>query len=348
MNDYKILELEEKSVAVYKDCFDKNGSPKKETIIRWQFLENPVAKTYVDIAVDKLTEEVAAIYAIFPVRFKLEDKVVIGSQSLDTITDVNHRGKGLFINLAKSVFQKAKNDDVKFVYGFPNGNSIYGFEKKLEWSVLDPVPFLIKPLRTSYFTKKVPFFGWLPNINLVRKKNARNPQFIIKKIRSFPQEVDKIWESFSNVIAVGIQRDKAYLTWRYVNKPEENYQILHAYSKEGIYLGFVVYTVKEKHNGKIGYIMELIYDPITPKIGKLLLEYAVNEINLSKADCVLSWCLSHSPNYHSYKSIKFFNMPEKLRPIELHFGARSFDKDYEAIILNRKNWYLSYSDSDTV
>ena len=49
-------------------------------------------------------------------------------------------------------------------------------------------------------------------------------------------------------------------------------------------------------------------------------------IKKENADCILSWCLEHSPNYSIYKKHFFFNLPEKFRPIELHFGVKTFQK----------------------
>ncbi|WP_339887716.1 GNAT family N-acetyltransferase [uncultured Flavobacterium sp.] len=348
MNDFNIVTITKENISIFKECFYRNGSKKNNEVIEWQFLKNPINKQYVDIAIDIKNNQTAAIYAIFPIKFKIKNSVLIGSQSLDTITDIDYRGKGLFINLAKDVYEKASQNDVKLVYGFPNGNSIYGFQKKLAWEVLDPVPFLIKPFRTSYFTNKISWLSWLPNINLVRSNNKVNDNYRVESKNEFPLAVNEVWTKFSKTINVAVNRDKEYLDWRYINKPLEDYKIVHAYNEENKYIGFVVFAVKSKHGGKIGYIMELVYNTDYKDAGEFLLKHATNQINQSKADCVLSWCLEHSPNYEAYKAQKFYNMPEKFRPIELHFGARSFDDNLYDVINKRENWYLSYSDSDTV
>jgi hypothetical protein len=93
--------------------------------------------------------------------------------------------------------------------------------------------------------------------------------------------------------------------------------------------------------------MELVYDLKHQLAGRMLLKKAISEIKLQNADCILSWCLDHSPNYNIFRSENFFKMPKKLRPIELHFGARAFDEKFKDLVSNRENWYLSYSDSDT-
>lgn len=348
MESFRVLNISDETKLLFKECFDKNGSSKNIEEIEWQFLKNPIPERFVNIAVDEEESKTAAIYAISPVNFKLEDKVFVGSQSLDTMTDKDYRGRGLFIKLANDVYRKAEEGNVKLVYGFPNGNSIHGFQKRLAWEVLDPVPFLIKPLRSKYFTNRISFLRFLPNIPLSFSRFKKSNEFNLEFKNEFPIEVDTVWNSFSKNISVSVNRNKAYLDWRYLSKPNEDYKIIHCYTHSGDYLGYVVYAVKVKHGGKIGYLMELVYDLNNEKAGALLLRKAIAEMKKQNADCILSWCLEHSPNYNLFKSEAFFTMPEKLRPIELHFGARAFDKSLEKIIAKRSNWYLSYSDSDTV
>lgn len=348
MENYLIKNISEDTLSIYKNCFDENDSPKELKVIDWQFLKTPVDKKFVSICIDQTNEKTAAIYAVFPIKFKISETTYLATQSLDTITDINYRGKGLFIKLAKDVYQKAKDDAAALVYGFPNGNSIHGFKTKLGWEVLDPVPFLIKPLKTSYFTNKVAMLKWLPNINLSVSGYSISKKISISEANSFPETVNNLWEVFSKNISVALHRDKQYLDWRYINKPFEDYKIAHCYDQNNNHLGYIVYTTKGKHGGKIAYIMELIYNLDNPQVGKKLLQFAINTIKKEKADCILAWNFDHSPSNKVYKKSFFIKMPEKFRPIELHFGACIFNENLKETIKNRKNWYLSYSDSDTV
>lgn len=348
MEEYKIYDLNEGTINLFKASFDINGSPKNLENIRWQFFKNPTKKYLVDIAFDTISGKVAGIYAVSCISFKINTQISVGSQSLDTITDIDFRGKGLFTKLAKSVYQKAENTNISLVYGFPNGNSIHGFEKKLEWVVLDPVPFLIKPLKSRYFTNKISFLKFFPNINLSFKGFSKSKEYTIKEEFSFPDEVNNLWDNFSKDIKVAVNRNKEYLHWRYIKKPNEDYKVVHCYDSYNKFLGFIVYCVKDKHDGRVAYIMELIYDLKHPKAGCQLLSYAVKEVKKENADLILTWCFQHSPNYNALKKSFFFKLPEKIRPIELHFGAMAFDCKLKNIISKRENWYLSYSDSDTV
>src|SRR5690606_8441746 len=305
--DYKITNLNPETVLLFKNCFDLNGSPKDLKKIEWQFFLNPEKKNYVNIAYDTIQERTAAIYAISPIRFLVNNEEVIASQSLDTITDVEYRGKGLFVSLAKDVYSTAAADGISLVYGFPNGNSIHGFQKKLEWVVLDPLPFLIRPLRTQYFTEKIKKLNFFPNVNLPLLSFMTNYN-IVEDLR-IPDEINNIWRMFSKKIKVGVIRDKEYLTWRYLNKPGENYRIAHCYNKTGKYLGLIIYTVKNKHEGRIGYIMELLCDINEKKIADNLVRYAMKQMKKDNADCVLAWSLNHSPIHHAFRRNLFFNLP---------------------------------------
>lgn len=346
---FKTYELNSGTLEIFKSCFGNNGSPKRSENIIWQFLNNPTKRSLVEMYVDKENQTTAGIYAISYVKFKVGNKVVLGAQSLDTLTDKDYRGLGLFYRMANSVMIRAKTENVSLVYGFPNGNSFPVFRKLLKWQSLDPLPFLIKPLRTKYFTNRINFFRFLKNINLSFSRYREDSNYTLLDKFSFPKEVDLIWKRFSRDITVSVVRDREYLNWRYLDKPNESYQIVHCYNNnDNSYKGFIVFTVKEKHDGRIGYIMEMMFDLDYPKVGKLLLDYAVQNIRESGADCILAWCMEHSPTYKHFKKMFFLTMPEKSRPIELHFATKTLNGELSQEIHARKNWYISYSDSDTV
>jgi len=337
-----------KDLADYKRAFDVNGSPKDIKKLQWVHFENPINETLVCLTYTGSTQ-LAAIYATMPVFFQINGKQVKACQSLDTLTDKQHRGKGLFTKSAAKVFEEAEQKGYELIYGFPNGNSVHGFVKKLDWKLLDPVPFLFKPLRTGYFLSKGigEKLGRVLDVGISKTKKIKFPKGDkIIRLDSFNRETDAVWEVFSEKIAVSIQRDSQYLNWRYVDKPGEDYQIFGYYRNQQLF-GFIVYTLKVKHKGNIGYIMELIMIPSEILAGKKLVQFALNALITKKADVCLAWCMEHTLSYSNFRKKGFKNLPNKLRPIELHLGYRAFGGD-DSLLQERNNWYISYSDSDTV
>ncbi len=315
----------DEDLAAFAECFARNGNPKDLRHLRWQFRDAPVRRTYIDVAQEP-EGRIGAIYAVFPVRVEVGGRQMIGVQSLDTLTDEAHRGKGLFTKLAARTYGRCEEDGVAFVYGFPNGSSAHGFYEKLGWTRLDPVPFLVRPLRASYLLRRarVPerWLSRIPDLGLGRPRVARlRSDEEIAVVVGIDPAMAELWDRFSADIPIAVRRDTEYLEWR-LARPRGGYKLL-VYRREGKLLGWTAITAHDKHGGRVGYVMELLHDPAEPAVGEALASAALDELRASGAEVALAWCLDHSPNRGAYRSAGFFPLPDRLRPIELHFGVRA-------------------------
>lgn len=337
----------------YRKCFSENGTEKSIELLKWFHQGNLPQLQAIYYAIDKNNTQIAAIYTYLPVIMKCMDSTVVAMQSFDTLTDYRHRSKGLFIRLASTLEKEESLKNIELVYGFPNENSVHGFVKKLKFTYFGEVPFLIKPLRISYFLKKI-----------FRQKAADNKQEInlkidvpekillenfcsITPITRFGEDYNLLWEKIASKIYIGINRDAAYMNWRYIAKPGENYSLYGFYEK-GILKGIVIFALKNKHDGRIGYLMEILFDPENMHAGKTLLSFCSKTLRNNKADLILAWCFSHSFNYFCHRKAGFYKLPEKIRPQKLGIITKTLNSRRAEDIYNVKNWFFSYSDSDTV
>ena len=71
-------------------------------------------------------------YGVFPIKISYDNEIYIASQSGDTMTHPDHRGKGLFMKLAQHTYERCAQENIEFVFGFTNSQSHRGFEK-LGW-----------------------------------------------------------------------------------------------------------------------------------------------------------------------------------------------------------------------
>lgn len=111
------------------------------------------------IAHHKVTCEPAGYYGVFPVRVKLDGQHILAAQSGDTVTHPNHRGKGLFIQLAQMTYELAKECGISFVFGYPNSSSYPGFVEKLGWEHpfnMTAWNYYIPTLPLKFIAKNVP------------------------------------------------------------------------------------------------------------------------------------------------------------------------------------------------
>jgi GNAT superfamily N-acetyltransferase len=113
----------------------------------WKFFDNPVGQPLVMVA--EAQGRLVGQYALWPVELRIGGEVVLGAQSLDTMTHPEFRGQGMFARLAANCMELAESRGVKVLYGFPNRNSYPGFVERLNWDHTGDVPLWLRPLRPS-------------------------------------------------------------------------------------------------------------------------------------------------------------------------------------------------------
>ena len=350
--EYKIIKgsAGEEELENYRLCFEENGTDRDMKNLQWLHHENLVHDNVIYYAFS--AEKIAAIYTALPVIFRINNSLLPALQSIDTLTDIDHRGKGLFIKLASQLYNDAAANNFALIYGFPNDNSAPGFFNKLQWQSFGEVPFLIKPLNPLYFFKKLikrkkhTDFSSTNYIFNAQETYPVNDKTEIKAIDIFDTIYDRLWLRVAENIQVCVERSAAYMNWRYVDKPGEHYY------RYGLYIdnkltGIIVFSIKNKHDGLIGYVMEFIFEPTNVAAGKRLLKFATKLFKQNNTDVVLAWSLPGTFNHSCYKNSGYYKLPEKLRPQKLFLGAKVFRPENAGLINNIKNWYISYSDSDT-
>jgi len=116
--------------TLYKDCFDLTVSIED---LKLKYDTAVFGESYTGFVAINENGNVGGYYGVFPCEVKINGEVLLSSQSGDTMTGPDHRKKGLFTNLAKKTYELTKQLNFTFVFGFPNENSLPGFERKLNW-----------------------------------------------------------------------------------------------------------------------------------------------------------------------------------------------------------------------
>lgn len=125
--EYKIERISKERlkdlIPLYKDAFAKTVPLK---YFQDKFDTKVFGAEHIGFIAYAGNNEPAAYYGLFPCRVMYNENIVLCATSGDTMTHSAHRGKGLFVELAKRTFQLAKESGIKFAYGFPNQNSLKG------------------------------------------------------------------------------------------------------------------------------------------------------------------------------------------------------------------------------
>lgn len=107
------------------------------TYFKNKFETSFTKKSYIGYIAYHKNGEPAAFYGIFPCLLTNGSKIVLASQSGDTITNPKYQKRGLFIHLAQQTYILANKKGIEIIFGFPNKNSSYGFFNKLNWIKLN-------------------------------------------------------------------------------------------------------------------------------------------------------------------------------------------------------------------
>lgn len=314
--------------------------PKPPELVDWQYVTH-LGGAYVAIAHDGSgpVEGGGAMYAAFPARVRCDGTTGTVIQSFDTLTLPDYRGQGLFGKLAEVVYRLADEDGVIGVYGFPNAASAPGFAKKLSWTMMDPLPVLARPIGSRY-----------PRV----RAGVRTPMVVHAPAddssasagSEVPDDVDELFDSVAGEQFVGVERSAEYLRWR-LARPGSTYRVSSVRGEGGQLDALCVTELTVKHGCALGYVMELLHRPGRAQAGRAVLRAALADLKRSRADLVLAWSLPGSPARRVLGRAGFLPLPERVRPVELHFGARPFEAGSGSLV-ERTRWYLSYLDSDTV
>lgn len=345
---FRPMDRSEEDLRLFLKCFNDNDLPRTIDLLRWQYLEPPAGPLLVDLAVVPDGSSLAAIYAVFPIAMRANGQRTLGVQSLNTLTDEAFRGKGLFSKLAKSLYARCVREGVGLVYGFPNGNSAHGLFNRLEWKPLDPMPLLLRPLRTGYVLRRLPVLRKLARALDFRLTSSRAPRLTdgwsFSTVTTLSPEFDAVWQSFAKTIGFAVERDSQYLNWR-LRRPGEQYECIALMSK-GRPIGLAITGVRRVNAEEtVGKLMDVFYDPDVPAAGAALGREALRRLSAAGCAAVWAWNFPHSPNHRVLRRAGFINVPAKLEKTEAHVGARAFVPMNG--IDDRANWYISLLDSDT-
>jgi len=149
-----------------------------------------------------------AFHGAIPVEMKYANKYEIAAQYGDAMTLPEYAGNGLFTKLGKLTDEQLKKFDIKFVWGFPNQNSEYGYLNKLDWKYEERMEgFKIK-------TSVLPFEKIMKKTNFTTSLYENHITQILEKYKIDEQIKGSVYNSDT---VVSTARNKAYYDYKSFN-----------------------------------------------------------------------------------------------------------------------------------
>lgn len=131
----------EQLVALQNEVYKDRGLVFKTDNFKHWYVDNPYGPAVSFDAFDG--EKMVAHYVCVTKKMIIDNQVVDGLLSMDTVTHPDYRGRGLFKTLAKMTYDYAREHGFKFVIGVANANSFPGFMKYFPFQSVGQLDFLV-------------------------------------------------------------------------------------------------------------------------------------------------------------------------------------------------------------
>lgn len=205
------------------------------------------------IAYAKDHRPVAFLGAI-PCELNYDDKIISAAQLTDGMTDPAYQGRGLFVLLIEKITELCKQNNVRFLFGFPNQHSLPVFLNRLEWKEYGKMDLFSLPVQALPLEKisgKFSVFRYLYNSWLQR---------VLKRYSTL---------SATNISSAdpGIYKRDDYKKYRYPDSIVISIRqaLLHVKIKHGMRIGEMIISENE-------------FDDVMSILKKLACKLGVNKI----------------------------------------------------------------------
>lgn len=274
----------------------------------WQYFETPAgpARLY---GIKDPQGKLIAFYAAVAQRIRMGSRRVAARMIQDVMTHPDYRGRGLLHQLAEECCRDIEESG-EVGYTFPNEKSANSF-RRTGWTELCSVPWRKKSLGPTSS------FG--------------NPTLDIYEVKGlFGDVVSVIWDSRN--LTVGVDRDAAYLNWRY-SKPATTYFKFLVNDSEGL-------MVLKLYRQTL-HICDLMTRSDKLKNVPAMLKFCENFGAQRGVNVITAWLPSGHPCSYAFDQYGLEMVTDVTRYVFVHPGKNTAHE-----LTNPSLWHVTQGDSD--
>lgn len=321
-----------------------NGRPMSVEHWLWklQGLPSPVPNVWLAL----VGEQPVFQYSALPLRYRLPDGERLVMTSVDIMTDPDWQRQGLLTTVGAETYRRWETAGVPFTLGLPNER--WGSRKQaLGWETLFPLRWYKRPLQPGVLAgsrgPERPASGRLSRFNrLLNAGLRRDPSVSVEPVRVASEAFDTLWERCAADHAIGLIRDRAWVAWRFLAAPDQEYT-LHLATRAGEPAGYIVTRLVEADGVRRGLIPEWLAPRDDPVTHHVLLRQAIETLAAAGAQSATTLAVPGSPGQRLIRRAGFLGRAAftvRLAP----FGS---GVDVSGLA-DRRQWRLFGSDFDVI
>ena len=331
------------------------GEPFEAEEWHWKFERHSGVPATIYMA--EAGEQIVGLRAFVVERLKILDKVWLTGLGVDIMVHPNFRRYGIASQVANEAFVEMERAGMPMLVGFPNEAAFKVYSKRRSnWRHVCSIPLLVKPLNFDGILRKYiknPLLRTLIKLpalitwRILFHGRSHPPQgFTVSQAADFDERFDTLWEELHHQYGILLERDKAFLQWRFTEKPRAGYVVFVA-EQDGKLLGYTVLRENQMFGLKIGFILDML--AVNQNVTDALLSQSIEYHKRQGVDALGCLMLQHTRYFKALRRCGFVVAPKRLIKKEFYFGVQVASSTISDEIINRReNWFLTFADTDLV
>lgn len=220
---------------------------------RWKHLDNPFGPSL--MLVGERDGRIIGLRAFLRWRFVAGGRIVRAVRAVDTATDPDHQGQGVFSRLTREALA-AVRDEADLVFNTPNRRSLPGY-LKMGWSVVGRIPVFVRVVRPLRFVSRL-HSGRPAGSGALASVAAPPASEVLAQASAIQPLLEHMATTHREQLTT--PRDLRYLQWRYGQAPGLDYRAL-ACQAGGKVSGVVIFRVRPRGRLVEATVSELLVRP---------------------------------------------------------------------------------------
>ena len=253
------------------------GDAEEDAFFAWKHEQNPFGRSPMWVACDG--DRVVGFRTFLRWEFTVQARSVPVVRAVDTATDPEYQGRGIFTRLTRTALDELRDEGVEMVFNTPNSNSLPGY-LKMGWQVVGRLPVAILPTRLRS----------IPAIAAARVPASRASVLI--SAGDSPRHAFADHDGVRDLLAaipeasgVCTRKSPEFFAWRYSYEPL-HYRVVRVGSS--ITDGFAVFRLRRRGPALEAVLCDIVVpNPHEPRAGRQRLRLGRRVARLSGADYVL-------------------------------------------------------------
>jgi len=244
---------------------------------------------------------------------------------LNVMVHPAYQGKGVFRSLMSLAWEKHGEEGV-LAFTYPNENSTKAYRKWKEWFRLAELPLYIRMIPPKQVSEEKSLARFIAGYGAASARTLRFNKPIangmtVQLIDALDEGIDALWQNNRHSFDLMIPREKAYLTWRYVERPDVQYKMYKGVV-QGRTVGYLVARTRIMFGMHLGLIVDFFVENNERALLSALIQRASADLIEQGVHAIGLQFIGPDSLKRSLWDNGFFAVPKQLLPREFPMFAR--------------------------